>query len=228
MSLITRRNLLLGGAIVAAAALTAGAIIAGGAGNSGAAKAAAVAAGAGAPAIGARAPEFSVVDVNGATRTLAEFAGRTLVLEWTNKDCPYVRKHYGAGNMQGLQRAAAADGVVWLTVLSSAPGTQGHLDAAGAIANMEAVNAGPAAFLLDPEGAMGRAYNAQTSPHMFVINSEGVLVYQGAIDDRPSADAASLQGATNYVTAALEALAAGRAVETAETVAYGCSVKYAA
>ncbi|MBI1186849.1 MAG: redoxin domain-containing protein [Alphaproteobacteria bacterium] len=225
MSLLSRRNILLGAAILAAAGLTAGAILAWGPQNNTARQAASEPA---AQAVaGAAAPAFSVVDTTGATRTLAEFAGRTIVLEWTNKDCPYVRKHYNAGNMQALQRAATADGVVWLTVLSSAPGEQGHLDAAGANANIQATNAAPTALLLDPDGTMGRAYGAQTSPHMYIINGAGELVYQGAIDDRPSADPATLDGATNYVTAALADLDAGRPVATPQTIAYGCSVKYA-
>lgn len=177
-------------------------------------------------ALGAPAPAFSVQDASGATRTLAEFAGRTVVLEWTNDGCPYVRKHYDAGNMQTLQRQAAADGVVWLQVISSRPGSQGYLDAPGALARVQTDNAAPAATLLDPTGVMGRAYNAQVTPHMYVINGEGVLVYQGAIDDRPSARPESLEGATNYVTAALADVAAGRPVQTAESTAYGCTVKY--
>lgn len=224
MSLLSRRNILLAGAILAAAGLTAGAILAWG---PQARAPQAAAAGDAQAAIGAPAPPFSEPDTTGAVRTLAEFAGRTVVLEWTNKDCPYVRKHYNSGNMQALQRAATADGVVWLTVLSSAPGEQGHLDAAGADANMRATNAAPTALLLDPDGTMGRAYGAQTSPHMYIINGEGRIVYQGAIDDRPSADPATLDGATNYVAAALADLDAGRPVATPQTVAYGCSVKYA-
>ncbi|HRP10827.1 MAG TPA: redoxin family protein [Terricaulis sp.] len=165
-------------------------------------------------------------DASGQTRTLAEFAGRTVVLEWTNHGCPYVRKHYDAGNMQTLQRNAAASDVVWLQVISSRPGAQGYLDGAGARARVQTDNAAPAATLLDPTGVMGRAYGARVSPHMFIINPQGVLVYQGAIDDRPSARPASLDGATNYVTAALGDLAAGRAVATSDTTPYGCTVKY--
>lgn len=175
---------------------------------------------------GQRAPAFSVRDASGATRTLSEFAGRTVVLEWTNHGCPYVRKHYDAGNMQALQRQAAEDGVVWLQVISSRPGAQGHLDAAGARARVATDNAAPAATLLDPDGVMGRAYDARVTPHMYIINPQGVIVYQGAIDDRPSARPASLEGATNYVSAALADLAAGRAVQTSDTTPYGCTVKY--
>jgi len=176
---------------------------------------------------GAQAPEFSVRDATGATRTLAEFSGRTVVLEWTNHGCPYVRKHYDAGNMQTLQREAAAANVVWLQVISSAQGEQGYLDGAGAQARVRTDNAAPAATLLDPTGAMGRAYGARNTPHMFIINGQGRLVYQGAIDDRPSARAATLEGANNYVRAALADIAAGRPVATAETTPYGCTVKYA-
>ncbi|MGE0597090.1 MAG: redoxin domain-containing protein [Hyphomonadaceae bacterium] len=176
---------------------------------------------------GAAAPDFSVQDANGQTRTLSEFAGRTVVLEWTNDGCPYVRKFYDAGAMQTLQREAAADGVVWLQVISSAPGEQGHHDGAGARARVEQDNAAPAATLLDPTGVMGRAYGARNTPHMYVINAEGQLVYQGAIDDRPTARPSSLEGATNYVELALADLAAGRPVGISETTAYGCSVKYA-
>ncbi len=177
-------------------------------------------------ATGASAPAFSVQDASGQTRTLAEFAGRTVVLEWTNNGCPYVRKHYGAGNMQALQQEATADGVVWLQVISSAPGQQGHLDGAGALARAAADQAHPTATLLDPTGAMGHAYGARNTPHMFIIGGDGRLVYQGAIDDRPSARPESLEGAHNYVRAALADIAANRPVQTAETTPYGCSVKY--
>jgi peroxiredoxin len=176
---------------------------------------------------GAQAPAFSVQDASGATRTLSEFRGRTVVLEWTNHGCPYVQKHYGAGAMQALQQEATASGVVWLQVISSAQGEQGYLDGAGARARVATDNAHPTATLLDASGAMGRAYGARNTPHMYVINGDGVLVYQGAIDDRPSARPATLEGANNYVRAALADVAAGRAVRVAETTPYGCSVKYA-
>ncbi len=171
---MTRRSLLLGGAVVAAAAALGATVFL----NSGPALASVD--------TGAAAPAFSVQDANGATRTLAEFHGRTVVLEWTNHSCPYVRKHYDAGNMQRLQQEAAADGVVWLQVISSARGEQGYLDGAGALARVQTDNAHPAATLLDPSGTMGRAYGARNTPHMFIINGEGRVVYQGAIDDRPS------------------------------------------
>jgi hypothetical protein len=215
MMTVTRRNLLLGaGAAAVAAAIGVGVVLNGG------------------PAVasvetGARAPAFSVQDANGATRTLSEFSGRMVILEWTNHGCPYVRKHYDSGNMQALQREATADGIVWLQVISSAPGEQGHLDGVGALARVRTDNAAPSATLLDPTGVMGRAYGARNTPQMFIISGEGVVVYQGAIDDRPSARPASLEGATNYVRAALADIEAGRAVQVAETTPYGCSVKYA-
>jgi peroxiredoxin len=216
MSGLSRRAVLFGGAVLAAGALGAGAFLL----NAGGEALASV-------ETGAQAPAFSVVDASGATRTLTEFRGRTVVLEWTNHGCPYVRKHYDAGNMQRLQQEATADGVVWLQVISSARGEQGYLDGAGARARVATDSADPTATLLDASGAMGRAYGARNTPHMFVINGEGVVVYQGAIDDRPSARPSTLEGANNYVRAALDDLEAGRAVRTAQTTPYGCSVKYA-
>ncbi len=212
---ISRRNLLLGGAAIAAVGVLGGTLLLGGDEALASVE------------NGAAAPAFSVQDANGQTRTLAEFRGRTVVLEWTNNGCPYVRKHYDAGNMQSLQREATADGIVWLQVISSAPGEQGYLDAAGARARVQTDSAAPSATLLDPTGAMGHAYGARTTPHMYIIDPQGVLRYQGAIDDRPSARPASLEGATNYVRAALADLEAGRAVQTPQTTPYGCAVKYA-
>ncbi|OQW60875.1 MAG: alkyl hydroperoxide reductase [Proteobacteria bacterium HN_bin10] len=176
---------------------------------------------------GAQAPEFSITDATGAVRTLAEFAGRHVILEWTNAGCPYVRKHYDAGNMQALQRDAAARGVAWLQVISSAPGEQGHLDGPAAIAQVATDQATVTATLLDPDGAMGRAYGALNTPQMVMIDPEGRIIYQGAIDDRPSARPETLEGATNYVRAAWADMDAGRPVQIAQTQPYGCSVKYA-
>lgn len=206
--IVTKRTLLVG-----AAAVGAGALLLNGAASA-------------SVATGSRAPAFSVQDASGRTRTLAEFAGRTVVLEWTNHGCPYVRKHYDSNTMQTLQREATADNVVWLQVISSRPGAQGYLDGAGAQARVRTDNAAPSATLLDPTGVMGRAYGARTTPHMYIINAQGVLVYQGAIDDRPSARPASLEGATSHVRAALADIAAGRAVRVSDTMPYGCSVKY--
>lgn len=180
-----------------------------------------------APALGRAAPAFTAVDADGRSRALSEFKGKTVVLEWTNNGCPYVQKHYSSGAMQGLQRKATADGVVWLTVVSSAPAMQGYLKPAEAKAWKASAKAGSTAVLLDPEGRVGRAYEAKTTPHMFVIDKAQRLVYMGGIDDKASSDLASLKGATNHVAAALADVKAGRPVQQAVTRPYGCSVKYA-
>lgn len=178
-------------------------------------------------ATGAAAPAFSIVDATGATRTLAEFAGQNVILEWTNNGCPYVRKHYDAGNMQAVQREARERGWTWLQVISSAPGQQGYLDGPGALAQVETEQATVTATLLDADGVMGRAYGALTTPQIVMINGEGQIVYRGAIDDRPSARPETLEGATNYVRAAWSDIEAGRPVQIAQTQPYGCGVKYA-
>ena len=178
------------------------------------------------PTVGQLAPVFSAVDSNGATRSLAQFKGKTVVLEWTNNGCPYTRKHYESGNMQRLQQEATASGVVWLSVISSAPGKEGYVTGSEANDLTASRFAHPSAVLLDPTGVVGRAYEAQTTPHMFVIDKAGVLRYMGAIDDHPVASPASLAGARNYVREALGALAAGKPVAVASTEPYGCSVKY--
>ena len=180
-----------------------------------------------APAVGQPAPAFSVADADGKERSLAEFKGKTVVLEWHNEGCPYVKKHYGSGAMQKLQKSATADGVVWLTVVSSAPNTQGYLAGDAAKGWKAKYDAGSTALLLDPAGKVGRAYDAKTTPHMYVIDKTGKLAYMGAIDDKPVANPEALKGAKNYVTAALSDLDAGRPVATPVTKAYGCSVKYA-
>jgi peroxiredoxin len=179
-----------------------------------------------APAVGEPAPEFTALDTAGAERSLAEFRGRTVILEWTNHGCPYVQKHYDSGNMQSLQKDATGNGAVWLSVISSPPGAQGHVEAAEADALTGSRDAAPTAVLLDPEGRLGRTYDARVTPHMYVIDEEGVLRYAGAIDDQPSARPASLEGAENYVRAALADLAAGRDVATPATRAYGCTIRY--
>jgi peroxiredoxin len=179
-----------------------------------------------APVIGQPAPAFSAVDADGRTRALADFKGKTVVLEWTNNGCPYVQKHYNSGNMQGLQKQATADGVVWLTLISSAPGFQGYLTGPQARQWKTKVGAASSDVLLDPKGTVGRTYGARATPHMFVIDKAGTLVYMGGIDDRPDADPDSLKGAKNYVSAALADVKAGRAVAQAATRPYGCSVKY--
>jgi len=179
-----------------------------------------------APSIGRPAPAFAGVDTNGKTHTLSDYEGKIVVLEWTNHDCPYVMKHYGSNNMQALQKQATADGVVWLTVISSAPGKQGHVSPAQANQIAAERGAGPTAILLDPEGIIGRAYDARTTPHMYVIDSKGMLVYMGGIDDRPTTDRADVEGAKNYVAAALADVSAGKNVQTPTSRPYGCSVKY--
>jgi len=179
-----------------------------------------------AAAVGQPAPAFTLVDSTGQTRSLAEFAGKTVVLEWTNHECPFVGKHYGAGNMQAQQRDATADGVVWLTVNSSAPGQEGHVDGTAADRIRDQAGAAQTAYLLDPDGATGRAYGAKTTPHMYVIDPDGVLRYAGGIDSIPSADTADIAQATQYVPQALAELAAGRPVSVTVTRPYGCSVKY--
>lgn len=180
-----------------------------------------------APAIGQPAPAFTATDADGQTRSLSDFKGKTVVLEWTNEGCPYVKKHYSSGAMQGLQKSATSDGVVWLTVVSSAPNTQGYLAPAAAKGWKAKNDAASTALLVDSSGAVGKAYDARTTPHMYVIDKTGKLAYMGGIDDKPVADPSSLNGATNYVSAALGDLKAGRAVATPVTKAYGCSVKYA-
>jgi peroxiredoxin len=178
------------------------------------------------PEIGKPAPDFTVADTNGKMHKLGDLQGKTVVLEWTNHECPYVKKHYAAGNMQKLQREAANEGVVWLTVISSAKGEQGHLGGAEANALTAGRKAAPSAVLLDESGAMGRAYDARTTPHMFVIDKNGALAYMGGIDDKPTTNAADIEGATNYVALALRNLAASKPADPAVTRPYGCSVKY--
>jgi len=177
--------------------------------------------------INAPAPDFAATDSYGKTRKLSEQKGKIVVLEWTNNGCPFVGKHYGSGNMQSLQKRYTAQGVVWLTVVSSAPGTQGYVTAAEANRDTERRGATPTAVLLDPTGALGHLYGAQATPHMYVINADGQLVYMGAIDDTPSADPSDIVSSRIYVAAAIEELKAGKHVTVSATRAYGCSVKYA-
>ncbi|MCC6847388.1 MAG: thioredoxin family protein [Deltaproteobacteria bacterium] len=179
-----------------------------------------------APKLGDPAPAFSATDLDGKTRTLSEFAGRYVVLEWHNQGCPFVKKHYDSGNMQKLQKELTGKGVVWLSVISSAPGKQGYVTPGEEKRYLAAKDAVPTTVLFDPEGAVGRAYGAKTTPHMFVIDDKGVLVYAGAIDDNPSPDAADAATAKNYVRAAYEEASAGKPVTAASTPPYGCGVKY--
>jgi peroxiredoxin len=177
--------------------------------------------------VGEGAPAFAIDATTGKSMSLADQRGKLVVLEWTNHDCPYVRKHYETGNMQALQKETTAQGVVWLTIISSSPGTQGYVTAKQADELTTSRKASPTSVLLDPTGVAGKAYGATNTPHMYVIDKNGLLVYAGAIDDRPTTRRADVQGAQNYVRAALEDVAAGRAVRTPVTRAYGCTVKYA-
>jgi len=178
------------------------------------------------PRVGKPAPDFVGTDSYGKTVALKDLRGRTVVLEWSNHQCPFVGKHYRSGNMQALQKEAAGQGVVWLTILSSAPGTQGSVTAAEANELTRSRGAAPAAVVLDPAGTIGRAYDARTTPHMFVIDGAGTLVFMGGIDDKPTTDVADIATAKNYVRLALNAVAAGKPVQEAVTRPYGCSVKY--
>lgn len=171
--------------------------------------------------------DMTVTDSNGTQHNLSDFKGKRVVLEWTNDGCPYVKKHYNTNNMQGLQKDTTADGdTVWLSVISSAPGQQGYVDGAGANGLTGTRGAAPTAVILDPSGNMGRTFSAKTTPHMYIIDEGGTLVYQGAIDDNRSASESTVPGAKNYVRAAMADLDAGRAVAEADTAPYGCSVKY--
>ena len=176
--------------------------------------------------VGQPAPEFTLTDSTGTSRSLGDFKGKFIVLEWFNNECPFVRKHYESGNMQRLQAAYTAKGVVWLTVASSAPGKQGYMTPEQAQAVIRARNAHQTALLLDPDGTVGQRYGAKTTPHLFIINPEGVLIYAGAIDDIASVDQADIDRAENYVRRALDEALAGRPVSVAQTRSYGCSVKY--
>jgi peroxiredoxin len=178
------------------------------------------------PQTGTSAPGFTAVDSKGKRHTLAAYKGKIVVLEWTNHECPYTVKHYATGNMQALQMAATESGAIWLTVVSSRPRSQGHVEALEADKLTADRHAHPTAVLLDPAGDLGKLYGARVTPHMYVIDASGMLVYMGAIDDRPTADHASVKGARSYVREALDAVAAGRPVAVASTRPYGCTVKY--
>jgi peroxiredoxin len=172
------------------------------------------------------APGFSLEDSRGRTHSLSDYAGKVVVLEWLNHGCPFVKKHYGTHNMQSLQKTYTEHGVIWLSINSSAPGKQGHCTPEKANELSAEQGARPTAVLLDTDGTVGRLYGARTTPHMFVIDGDGRLVYNGAIDDRPSVDPADVEGATNYVAAALDAVLEGGSPDVKTTKPYGCSVKY--
>ena len=176
--------------------------------------------------VGDPAPGFTIVDSNGKQQHLSDYKGKFIVLEWHNQGCPYTRKHYESGNMQRLQKEWTAKGVVWLTVISSAPGTQGFVTPSQENDYIKAMNAAPTAALLDMGGSMGHLYGAKTTPHMFVIDPNGTLIYNGAIDDHPSSDENDIQRSKNYVSTALQEAMAGKPVTESMTRPYGCSVKY--
>lgn len=178
------------------------------------------------PEIGATAPGFTLPDTYGNDHSLDQYEGQWVVLEWLNYGCPFVKKHYESGNMQALQASSAEKGVVWLSVVSSAPGKQGYYEPDDMNAMNEEQGNAAAAVLLDPEGTVGMAYGAKTTPQMYVINPDGVLLYNGAIDDTPTSRIADVEGAHNYLVQALEEAMAGKAVSVATTQPYGCSVKY--
>ncbi len=176
---------------------------------------------------GKPAGNFRLTDADGKSVTLDQFKGRPVVLEWNNPGCPFVQKHYDSGNMQATQAKAKAAGAAWLTINSGAPGKQGYMTGPEAKKFVTAQKAQPTAYLLDPQGRVGKGYAAKTTPHMYLIDASGKLVYQGGIDDKPTADKADIAGARNHVLAALGEVKAGKPVSVAETRPYGCSVKYA-
>lgn len=176
--------------------------------------------------IGQAAPDFTATASNGKTFRLSDYRGKYIVLEWHNNGCPYVGKHYKSGNMQRLQKQWTARSVVWFTIISSAPGKQGYVTASEENQYLAKMQAAPTAALLDPTGEIGHLYDAKTSPQMVVINPQGILIYDGAIDDKPTTDLSDIDGATNYVNLALEQAMVGKQVETPSARPYGCSVKY--
>jgi AhpC/TSA family len=176
--------------------------------------------------VGDRAPDFSGTDTAGKVHKLSEYKGKYVVLEWTNRGCPYTQKQYNSGNMQRLQREWTGRDVIWLTVISSAPGEQGYATGPQEDEYVKQVKASPTAVLLDPTGELGHLYDAKTTPHMFIIDPQGILIYNGAIDDKPTTDLADINGAKNYVTLALNEAMSGKTVSNPTTRPYGCSVKY--
>ncbi len=178
------------------------------------------------PEIDAPAPSFTLPDTHGQDHALSDYAGKWVILEWLNYGCPFVKKHYESGNMQALQERYTEEGVVWLAVVSSAPGKQGYYPPEEMMAQNEAHGIKASAVLLDPEGTVGRMYGARTTPQMYVIDPEGVLLYNGAIDDKPSTRLEDIEAATNYLVQAMDEAMAGEPVSQPRTQPYGCSVKY--
>ena len=179
-----------------------------------------------APEVGQPAPAFTLTDSNGQSHNLADFKGKFVVLEWLNHGCPFVKKHYDSNNMQKLQKEYTGKDVVWLSIVSSAPGKQGHMSPAETNQAKEEKGSAATAVLLDEDGTVGQLYGAKVTPELYVINPEGNLIYAGAIDDKKSVDPADVEGATNYVKRTLDEALAGQPVSTPRTEPYGCSVKY--
>src|SRR5215813_4312621 len=176
--------------------------------------------------VGEPAPTFTATDSSGNTQRLSDYKGKFVVLEWHNQGCPYTKKHYESGNMQRLQKEWTGKGVVWFTVISSAPGKQGYVTAAQENEYAKRMNASPTAVLMDPQGALGHLYGAKTTPHMYISDPNGTLIYNGAIDDHPTSDQGDIASSKNYVSAALGEATSGKPVTEAATRPYGCSVKY--
>ncbi len=178
------------------------------------------------PPVGSAAPDFSLTDAKGQTHSLSQYKGKYVVLEWFNPECPFVKKHYGSGNMQKLQEEYTGKGVVWLTIDSNAPGSEGNMTPEQAEKVTTAWKTHQTALLLDPEGKAGRAYGAKNTPNMVVISPEGKIAYEGAIDSKATPNPADIPSSTNYVKVALDESLAGKPVTTANTRPYGCGIKY--
>lgn len=179
-----------------------------------------------APRLGEPAPDFTALDQNGKPVKLSDAKGKLVVLEWFNHGCPFVRKHYDSKNMQRLQKKYAAKGVVWYTITTGKKGKEGHMTQSESAERLKSEGMGSTALLRDESGDVGRLYSARTTPHMFVVDKKGVLIYQGGIDDKPSADPADIKTSKNLVAAALDEAMAGKPVSTPSAPPYGCSVKY--
>ena len=177
--------------------------------------------------VGEPAPDFVLTDTHNAEHTLSEYKGKFVVLEWTNPDCPFVKKHYGSGNMQNLQKEYTGKGVIWLSVNSSAPGKQGNYPAEKLNEIMAQRKSVPTALLLDSDGEIGKMYGAKTTPHIFIVDPKGILIYEGAIDDKATPNPNDIKVAKNYVKATFNEAMAGKPVTTSSSQPYGCSVKYA-
>jgi len=178
------------------------------------------------PLLAQTAPDFTLNDAKGNTHTLSDHQGKYVVLEWVNYDCPFIRKHYNSNKMQNLQKKYRAKDVIWFSICSSAPGKQGFFKGKTLLNRIEKEDASPTAYLVDPTGKVGKKYNAKTTPHMFVIDPKGTLIYQGAIDDYPGFNPAKVSKAKNHITTILDSALAGKKIPRIKSKAYGCSIKY--